>query len=92
MKEIIILSLIAFACTTWVFNTGAQPQSSPIGIKGVATSSPAGNQKVEEMIGDFKITDGSRVLKIRTSVYDDHDPRAKNRNDSDFPLSGSTAN
>ena len=93
IKEIIIVGVVAFICTAWVADSGAPPQAVPIGIKGVTTSMPAGGKKGDEQIGDFKITGQSRQVKIRTQVYDDNDPKAEgNRNDSDFPLSGGTAN
>ncbi|HEY9755769.1 MAG TPA: hypothetical protein V6C97_11450 [Oculatellaceae cyanobacterium] len=88
MKEFIIVTIIALFATAWVFDTHSPPQGVKGAVSGVAASTPAGNYKKDEVYGDFKLTDGYRDLKIRTTVYDDNDPRASARNDSDFPLSG----
>jgi hypothetical protein len=92
LKEVIIISLIAFFATAWVLDSGAPPQAVKTGINGVVPSSRAGNAKKDEVFGDFKYTEGYRDIKIRTMIYDDKDPGASGRNDSDFPLSGGTVN
>jgi hypothetical protein len=87
----IIIAVVVFIATAWVMDTGAPPKPINAGVEGVKTSTPSGLRKQDEIIGDFKIKDGYRPIKIRTQILDDEDPRAiKNRNDSDFPLSGGT--
>jgi hypothetical protein len=88
MKEFIIITVIALFATAWVFDTHTPPQGVKGCVSGVSTSTPAGSKKTDEIYGDFKLTDEYRNLKIRTTVYDDNDPRAGGRNDSDFPMSG----
>jgi hypothetical protein len=72
-------------------DTGAPAKPIKAGIDGVKASTPSGMRKTDEILGDFRIKDGYRPLKMRTHVLDDDDPRAGgSRNDSDFPLSGGT--
>jgi hypothetical protein len=92
MKEMIIIAIVAFYATAWVMDTGAPAKPVKAGIDGLKASSLSGMRKQDEMLGDFRIKDGYRSLKMRTHVLDDNDPRAAgSRNDSDFPLSGGTS-
>jgi hypothetical protein len=88
MKDFIIVTIIAFFATAWVFDTHSPPQAVKECVRGVAESTAAGNSKRDEIYGDFKMTDGYRDVKLRTTVFDDNDPRASGRNDADFPMSG----
>ena len=91
MKELIIITIIAFFATSWVFDTHSPPQPVKVGYKEPVPGNPSGTKKQDEMFGDFKMVNGTRPLKYRYMIYDDKDPRAK-RNDSEFPMSGGAVN
>jgi hypothetical protein len=87
MKEMLIIFLAAFAATAWVMDTGTPPRPQKIGMSGTERAQPSFNKKEDGLLGDFKLTDGNRLYTIRSTVYDDDDPRAA-CNKSDFPTIG----
>jgi hypothetical protein len=88
MKEMLIIFLAAFAATAWVMDTGAPPRPQKIGMSGTTRSQPISNKKEDGLLGDFKLTDGERLYKLRSTVYDDDDPRASGCGQYDFPTIG----
>ena len=64
----LILFLIALACTCWLTDSGAPPSPIQVGVTDVTEASTGAQKTEQQMFGDFRYVDNPKPIETVTGI------------------------